>query len=137
MDSPGIFLLSVCVGKTAENVYDASEHNFLSWVLYTLMFWHSYSLQNERTKFLLYDAKYGKLGGNDPMCALRRDSTVTEEELDEYQIGQLYESQLVQLEKLIAVQRRSHQRAKSVNIILNLAFRLDFFCHWFFLGFSA
>ncbi|CAJ0601058.1 unnamed protein product [Cylicocyclus nassatus] len=70
-------------------------------------------LRNERTKFLLYDAKYGKLG-NDPMCALRRDSTITEEELDEYQIGQLYESQLVQLEKLIAVQRRSHMRAKSL-----------------------
>ncbi|VDO68676.1 unnamed protein product [Heligmosomoides polygyrus] len=48
------------------------------------------------------------------MCALRRDSTVTEEELDEHQIGQLYESQLVQLEKLIAVQRRSHMRAKSL-----------------------
>ncbi|WKY05140.1 hypothetical protein Q1695_005843 [Nippostrongylus brasiliensis] len=71
-------------------------------------------LRNERTKFLLYDAKYGKLGGNDPMCALRRDSTVTEEELDEHQIGQLYESQLVQLEKLIAVQRRSHMRAKNL-----------------------
>ncbi|XGW32059.1 hypothetical protein V3C99_010328 [Haemonchus contortus] len=71
-------------------------------------------LRNERTKFLLFDAKYGKLGGNDPMCALRRDSTVTEEELDEHQIGQLYESQLVQLEKLIAVQRRSHLRAKSL-----------------------
>ncbi|PIO60365.1 hypothetical protein TELCIR_18140, partial [Teladorsagia circumcincta] len=48
------------------------------------------------------------------MCALRRDSAVTEEELDEHQIGQLYESQLVQLEKLIAVQRRSHLRAKSL-----------------------
>ncbi|KAL6740207.1 hypothetical protein Aduo_013586 [Ancylostoma duodenale] len=71
-------------------------------------------LRNERTKFLLYDAKYGKLGGNDPMYALRRDSSVTEEELDEYQIGQLYESQLVQLEKLIAVQRRSHLRAKNL-----------------------
>ncbi|KAK6018798.1 hypothetical protein OSTOST_15589 [Ostertagia ostertagi] len=71
-------------------------------------------LRNERTKFLLFDAKYGKLGGNDPMCALRRDSAVTEEELDEHQIGQLYESQLVQLEKLIAVQRRSHLRAKSL-----------------------
>lgn len=49
------------------------------------------------------------------MYALRRDSSVTEEELDEYQIGQLYESQLVQLEKLIAVQRRSHLRAKNVS----------------------
>ncbi|EPB77251.1 hypothetical protein ANCCEY_03622 [Ancylostoma ceylanicum] len=48
------------------------------------------------------------------MYALRRDSSVTEEELDEYQIGQLYESQLVQLEKLIAVQRRSHLRAKNL-----------------------
>ncbi|KAK6749919.1 hypothetical protein RB195_002121 [Necator americanus] len=71
-------------------------------------------LRNERTKFLLYGAKYGKLGGNDPMCALRRDSSMTEEELDEYQIGQLYESQLVQLERLIAVQRRSHLRAKNL-----------------------
>ncbi|ETN69290.1 hypothetical protein NECAME_15390 [Necator americanus] len=71
-------------------------------------------LRNERIKFLLYGAKYGKLGGNDPMCALRRDSSMTEEELDEYQIGQLYESQLVQLEKLIAVQRRSHLRAKNL-----------------------
>lgn len=52
------------------------------------------------------------------MCALRRDSTVTEEELDEHQIGQLYESQLVQLEKLIAVQRRSHMRAKSVSHLI-------------------
>ncbi|KAE9419024.1 hypothetical protein Angca_006680 [Angiostrongylus cantonensis] len=71
-------------------------------------------LRNERAKFLLYDAKYGKLCGNDPMCALRRDSTMTEEDLDEYEIGQLYGSQLVQLEKLIAVQRRSHLRAKSL-----------------------
>uniref|UniRef100_A0A0K0CWP6 CortBP2 domain-containing protein n=1 Tax=Angiostrongylus cantonensis TaxID=6313 RepID=A0A0K0CWP6_ANGCA len=70
--------------------------------------------ENERAKFLLYDAKYGKLCGNDPMCALRRDSTMTEEDLDEYEIGQLYGSQLVQLEKLIAVQRRSHLRAKSL-----------------------
>lgn len=70
-------------------------------------------LRNERTRFLLYDAKYGKLCGNDPMCALRRDSSITEE-LDEHDIGQLYGSQLVQLEKLIAVQRRSHLRAKSL-----------------------
>ncbi|KAK6046891.1 hypothetical protein COOONC_15604 [Cooperia oncophora] len=70
--------------------------------------------KSERTKFLLFDAKYGKLGGNDPMCALRRDSAVTDEELDEHQIGQLYESQLVQLEKLIAVQRRSHLKAKNL-----------------------
>uniref|UniRef100_A0A1I7XDA5 CortBP2 domain-containing protein n=1 Tax=Heterorhabditis bacteriophora TaxID=37862 RepID=A0A1I7XDA5_HETBA len=71
-------------------------------------------LRNERTKFLLYDAKYGKLGGNDPFCALRRDSTMTEEELDEKDIGQLYESQLIQLEKLISVQRKSHARAKNL-----------------------
>ncbi|KJH43901.1 hypothetical protein DICVIV_10086 [Dictyocaulus viviparus] len=71
-------------------------------------------LRNERAKFFLYDAKYGKLTGNDPMRALRRDSTVNEEELDEYEISKLYESQLIYLEKLIAVQRRSHLRAKSL-----------------------
>lgn len=69
-------------------------------------------LKAERNKVLLHDAKYGKLCVHDPMLALKRDSSITEEMLDERQLGQLYESQLLQLENLIAFQRKTQNKAK-------------------------
>ncbi|KHN87512.1 Uncharacterized protein Tcan_15400 [Toxocara canis] len=74
------------------------------------------ALKSERAKQLLYQAKYGRLAGDDPMSALQRDSNLAgaEGDLDEAQVGQMYESQLSQLEKLICVQRRCHARSKQI-----------------------
>ncbi|CAD6190752.1 unnamed protein product [Caenorhabditis auriculariae] len=69
-------------------------------------------LKKERTKILLAEAKYGKLSVNDPFSALRRDSAVTEEYFDEQQIGQMYESQVAQLDRLIATQRKLQNKSK-------------------------
>ncbi|KAK0400249.1 hypothetical protein QR680_003422 [Steinernema hermaphroditum] len=41
------------------------------------------ALKAERAKSALYQAKYGRLGANDPFLALQRDSVVCAEELDE------------------------------------------------------
>ncbi|CAI5449875.1 unnamed protein product [Caenorhabditis angaria] len=68
-------------------------------------------LKRERTKILLAEAKYGKLSVNDPFAALRRDSTVTNEIIDEEKIAQMYESQVEQLEKLIAAQKKTQKNA--------------------------
>ena len=80
--------------------------------------------QNEKTKQLLYQAKYGRLGLNDPQAALQRDSAVLEakDDFNESEISQMYESQLAQLERLIAVQRKAHQRAKQVCCLKRLNF---------------
>ena len=62
--------------------------------------------------------QYGRVGFNDPFLALQRDSiggrvtgsgTVTEAEL-----RALQETQLSQLEHLIAQQRKAHQRIRHV-----------------------
>lgn len=76
--------------------------------------------QAEKAKQLLYQAKYGRLGLNDPLAALQRDSDSTgaNDDFDEAAIGKMYESQLAQLEKLIAVQRKAHHRAKQVTLSL-------------------
>ncbi|CAI4227442.1 unnamed protein product [Auanema sp. JU1783] len=71
-------------------------------------------LKTEKNTALLYDAKYGKLAGNDPFLALRRDSKLTDEVLNERQIGRLYESQLVQLEKLISAQKKMHHKSRQI-----------------------
>lgn len=75
------------------------------------------TLKAEKAKQMLYQAKYGRLGLNDPFAALQRDSETcgSNDDFDEASVGRLYESQLAHLERLIAVQRRAHQRAKQVS----------------------
>lgn len=74
------------------------------------------TIKSETAKQLLYQAKYGRLGLNDPLAALQRDSETcgSSDDFDEAAVGRMYESQLGQLEKLIVVQRRAHHRAKQV-----------------------
>ncbi|VDK47624.1 unnamed protein product [Anisakis simplex] len=81
------------------------------------------ALKSEKAKQLLYRAKYGRLNGDDPLNALQRDSNLSgvEGELNETQISQMYESQLSQLERLIAVQRRCHLRSKQVIELVRVA----------------
>lgn len=74
------------------------------------------ALKSEKAKQLLYQAKYGRLAGDDPLSALQRDSNLTgaDSEPDESTVGQMYETQLSQLERLISVQRRCHSRSKQI-----------------------
>lgn len=74
--------------------------------------------QEERAKHVLYEAKYGRITATDPLIALRRDSDANGEPLDEELIGRQYESQLVQLERLIAAHKKSHNRAKMVRLFV-------------------
>lgn len=66
---------------------------------------------------MLHEAKYGQLAGNDPVKALQRDSSFVDERngIDESAVGRMYETQLMQLEHLIAVQRCCHNRSKQVS----------------------
>ncbi|VDP08123.1 unnamed protein product [Soboliphyme baturini] len=79
------------------------------------------TLKAEKAKHLLQQARYGKLGLRDPFTALQRDSfavvdrATTDAGSNETDISQIYESQLTHLEKLIATQRKAHQRAKQVS----------------------
>lgn len=72
--------------------------------------------QSEKAKQLLHEARYGQLVGSDPFKALQRDSGFADEgnEVDECTIGDMYETQLMQLERLITVQRRCHNHSKQV-----------------------
>ncbi|KAL1229339.1 CTTNBP2 N-terminal-like protein [Trichinella pseudospiralis] len=76
------------------------------------------TLKAEKAKQLLAQAKYGKLGLREPFSALQRDSSYCDsspgEEASESDVTQIYESQLMQLEKLISSQRKAHLRAKQV-----------------------
>uniref|UniRef100_A0A915PZ45 Cortactin-binding protein-2 N-terminal domain-containing protein n=1 Tax=Setaria digitata TaxID=48799 RepID=A0A915PZ45_9BILA len=74
------------------------------------------ALKSEKAKQLLHEAKYGQLAGSDPVKALQRDSSFMDEgnEVDESSIGHMYETQLMQLERLITVQRRCHNRSKQI-----------------------
>ncbi|VIO86589.1 Uncharacterized protein BM_BM2850 [Brugia malayi] len=74
------------------------------------------TLKSEKAKQLLHEAKYGQLAGNDPIKALQRDSgfVVEGNEVDESAIGHMYETQLMQLERLITVQRRCHNHSKQI-----------------------
>lgn len=66
------------------------------------------SLQAEKTKQLVYQAKYGRVGLGDPYYALQRDSDeVKDNSFDEQQVKQLYDNQLTQLENLISTQRKA------------------------------
>ncbi|VDN05677.1 unnamed protein product [Thelazia callipaeda] len=72
-------------------------------------------LKSEKAKHLFYGAKYGQLAGSDPVKALERDSNFVDDgNIDESRIGQMYETQLLQLERLIAVQRHCHNRSKQI-----------------------
>nr|pir hypothetical protein C49H3.6 - Caenorhabditis elegans [Caenorhabditis elegans] len=75
-------------------------------------------LKRERTKILLSEAKYGKLNMNDPFAALRRDSAITGEQIDEEKIVQMYESQVDQLDKMMAVQKQSQRNAAVLLVAL-------------------
>ncbi|EGT59862.1 hypothetical protein CAEBREN_30547 [Caenorhabditis brenneri] len=75
-------------------------------------------LKKERTKILLSEAKYGKLNMNDPFAALRRDSAITGEQIDEDKIVQMYESQVDQLDKMMAVQKKSQRNAAVLLVAL-------------------
>lgn len=71
--------------------------------------------QSEKAKQLLFEARYGRLTGYDPLSALQRDSKFLGEEVDDDgTVGQMYESQLKQLERLISAQKRYHSRYKQV-----------------------
>ncbi|VDM92979.1 unnamed protein product [Litomosoides sigmodontis] len=74
------------------------------------------TLKSEKAKQLLHEAKYGQLAGNDPVKALQRDSSYADEGngIDESAVGRMYETQLMQLEHLIAVQRCCHNRSKQI-----------------------
>lgn len=69
-------------------------------------------LKEERANNLLHEAKYGRITAGDPFTALRRDSDITDERLDEDAIGELYVSQLVQLEKMCNVHKKTAKKAQ-------------------------
>lgn len=73
------------------------------------------SLQTERVKNLL---QYGRVGLSDPFLALQRDSiggsVVRGGGVNEAELRALEETQLAQLEHLIAQQRKAHQRMRHV-----------------------
>ncbi|CAO4374774.1 unnamed protein product [Caenorhabditis nigoni] len=75
-------------------------------------------LKKERTKILLAEAKYGKLNMNDPFAALRRDSAMTGEQINEDKIVQMYESQVDQLDKMMDVQKKSQRNAAVLLVAL-------------------
>ncbi|XP_074645059.1 cortactin-binding protein 2-like [Tubulanus polymorphus] len=71
------------------------------------------ALKAEKAKQLMYQAKYGRFGLTDPFCALQRDSEGhNDKSFDENAIKNMYENQLVQLEKLITVQRKAQIKMK-------------------------
>lgn len=71
--------------------------------------------QTERVKNLL---QYGRVGLSDPFLALQRDSiggsVVRGGGVNEAELRALEETQLAQLEHLIAQQRKAHQRMRHV-----------------------
>ncbi|CAI2351197.1 unnamed protein product [Caenorhabditis sp. 36 PRJEB53466] len=75
-------------------------------------------LKKERTKLLLAEAKYGKLNMNEPFAALRRDSAITGETIDEEKIVKMYESQVDQLDKMMSVQKKSQRNAAVLLVAL-------------------
>uniref|UniRef100_A0A8R1IB61 CortBP2 domain-containing protein n=1 Tax=Caenorhabditis japonica TaxID=281687 RepID=A0A8R1IB61_CAEJA len=75
-------------------------------------------LKKERAKILLAEAKYGKLSMNDPFAALRRDSAITGETIDEEKIVQMYESQVDQLDKMMEIQKKSQRNAAVLLVAL-------------------
>uniref|UniRef100_A0A0N5AX86 CortBP2 domain-containing protein n=1 Tax=Syphacia muris TaxID=451379 RepID=A0A0N5AX86_9BILA len=71
--------------------------------------------KSEKAKQLLFEARYGRLTEYDPFSALQRDSKLQNEDVkDGSGVGQMYESQLKQLERLISAQKKYHARYKQV-----------------------
>ena len=69
--------------------------------------------QSEKSKQLLYQAKYGRFGLGDPFFAIQRDSDgVKDTSFDEAAVKNMYEDQLSQLEHLIAVQRQAQVKLR-------------------------
>ena len=72
---------------------------------------HTSILQAEKTKQLLYQAKYGRFGLGDPFQAMQRDSDGHKDNsFDESAIKAMYDNQLVQLENLIDTQRKAQRK---------------------------
>ena len=73
----------------------------------------NFSLQAEKAKQLLYQAKYGRFGLGDPFHAMQRDSdSQKDNSFDEAAVKAMYDNQLMQLENLIATQRKAQQRMR-------------------------
>ena len=72
-----------------------------------------HSLQTEKAKQLLYQAKYGRFGLGDPFHALQRDSEgLKDTSFNESAVKTMYDNQLMQLENLIATQRKAQHRMR-------------------------
>ena len=72
-----------------------------------------FSFQAEKAKQLLYQAKYGRFGLGDPFHAMQRDSdSQKDNSFDEAAVKAMYDNQLMQLENLIATQRKAQQRMR-------------------------
>lgn len=71
------------------------------------------NFQAEKAKQLLYQAKYGRFGLGDPFHAMQRDSdSQKDNSFDEAAVKAMYDNQLMQLENLIATQRKAQQRMR-------------------------
>lgn len=66
------------------------------------------TLKTEQARHLLYQAKYGRFGLNDPFLALQRDFTEDHDDtFTESSVKILYDNQLMQLENLIETQKKA------------------------------
>ncbi|KAM3726404.1 CTTNBP2 N-terminal-like protein [Dirofilaria immitis] len=94
----------------------SARNSFSTEELLRLLAYFEGEIQSEKAKQLLHEAKYGQLAGSNPIKALQRDSNFADEgsEVDESAIAHMYETQLMQLERLITVQRRCHSRSKQI-----------------------
>ena len=70
-------------------------------------------LQAEKSKQVLYQAKYGRFGLGDPFHAMQRDSDCQKDNsFDEAAVKAMYDNQLLQLENLIDTQRQVQIRMR-------------------------
>ena len=70
-------------------------------------------LQAEKSKQVLYQAKYGRFGLGDPFHAMQRDSDGQKDNsFDEAAVKAMYDNQLLQLENLIDTQRQVQIRMR-------------------------
>ena len=61
----------------------------------------------------MYQAKYGRFGLGDPFQSMQRDSDCQKDNsFDEAAVKNMYDNQLMQLENLIATQRKAQQRMR-------------------------
>ena len=72
-----------------------------------------YYSQAEKSKQLLYQAKYGRFKLGDPFHAMQRDSDCQKDNsFDEAAVKAMYDNQLMQLENLIETQRKAQIRMR-------------------------